>query len=59
VELRAGAAPTPGLTAQLGRWLELTTGARGRAIAYLHREYPFHLPGDFQHKAVYTAPAAR
>ncbi|MEW6582327.1 MAG: hypothetical protein AB1416_06165, partial [Actinomycetota bacterium] len=55
VQLRDGAAPRPGLTADLERFLEAASGAVGHVFLHHHREYPFHLPGDYQHKPRYAS----
>jgi hypothetical protein len=54
VQLRDGAAPRPGLTADLERFLEAASGAVGHVFLHHHREYPFHLAGDYQHKPRYA-----
>lgn len=58
VQLRDGAAPRPGLTADLQRFLEVATGRPGEVLLHHYREYPFHLAGDFQHKPRYAAAFA-
>ena len=55
VQLRDGAAPRPGLTVDLERFLEAASGAVGHVFLHHHREYPFHLAGDYQHKPRYAS----
>ena len=54
VQLRDGAAARPGLSHDLEHFLAAATGVPGEAIVHGHREYPFHLAGDYQHKPHYA-----
>jgi hypothetical protein len=58
VQLRDGSAPRPGLAADLERFLEVSSGRPGQVFLHHHREYPFHLAGDYQHKPRYAAATA-
>lgn len=55
VQLRAATVPTPRLAADLGTFLADVTGCPWHVEVHAHDSYPFHLPGDFQHKPVYQA----
>lgn len=58
VQLRDGAAARPNLSADLARFVETTTGRPGQVLLHHHREYPFHLAGDYQHKPRYVTAMA-
>lgn len=58
VQLRDGTAPRPGLASDIERFLEGATGRPARTFLHHHREYPFHLAGDYQHKPRYAAAMA-
>jgi phenylacetate-coenzyme A ligase PaaK-like adenylate-forming protein len=54
VQLRDGAAPRPGLVGDLEQFLHVVTGRPAHVFLHHHREYPFHLAGDYQHKPRYA-----
>jgi phenylacetate-CoA ligase len=58
VQLRDGAVARPGLAADLERFVQAAAGSAGTVTLHNHREYPFHLAGDFQHKPRYSATPA-
>lgn len=53
VEQRPGTVPTPALANRLGRLLSAQAGVEGRVVIAPSGAYPFHDPGDFQHKPRY------
>jgi phenylacetate-CoA ligase len=55
VQLREGTRPTPRLAADLGAYLSTVVGVTSRVSVHQFRDYPYHLPGDFQHKTLYRA----
>lgn len=59
VQLREGVAPRPGLAIDLERFLATATGAPAQVVLHHHREYPFHLAGDYQRKPRYATEVAR
>lgn len=58
VQLRDGAAPRPGLTSELERFVASIAGRDVTVMLHHHREYPFHLAGDYQHKPRYAGAVA-
>ncbi len=55
LQLRPETIPTPGLHADMRRFVREITGVDGDVRLHAHDSYPFHAAGDFQHKPVYHA----
>lgn len=55
VQLRPATIATPQLAADLGAFLADVTGTTCRVAVHARDDYPFHLPGDHQHKPAYHA----
>jgi phenylacetate-CoA ligase len=57
VQRRAATVATPGLAADLGAFVSGVARTSCRVAVHAHDAYPYHLPGDYQHKPRYHAMA--
>lgn len=55
VQLRPATIATPRLAADLGAFLGDVAGTAVRVVVHPYDAYPFHQPGDYQHKPAYQA----
>ncbi|CAN5922379.1 hypothetical protein BH23ACT10_BH23ACT10_11460 [soil metagenome] len=55
LQLRPAMIATPRLAADFGAFLDDVTGTTCGVAVHLHDDYPFHQPGDLQHKPTYQA----
>ena len=57
VQLRPATVATPGLAADLAAFVSDVARTSCRVAMHAHDAYPYHLPGDYQHKPTYHAMA--